>query len=203
MKFGASAWISAQREATESVESTGGHDSLRPAPRRFGLGSLFIGRPLSAESRPKSRWMVMLLVGAAALFFMTWKSDPKPSNAIELTKTPAELALQEGLAWLESPRGAQTGRPRVLNILLPGGVERFRLLLVDAGGVVLLNEEHRAGESGVLAVDEGTHQRVLVPFPSSDVLPLSENASVGWSILLPGGRIAGGARFHLSSPSQR
>ncbi len=198
MKFGASAWMSARREADESSEASGAHESLRPAPRAFGFRNMFIGRPVGAESRPRSRWMLMLLVGAAALFFMTWKSEPASASALATPELPPEeRALQDGMAWLESPRGQLTGRPRVVSALIPGGVERFRVLIVDAEGAVLLNEQHRAGEGGVLAADEGAHQRVLVPFPASTVLPLPENAAFGLSVILPGGRVAASARFSL------
>lgn len=204
MKFGASAWMSARREADELSDATGAHESLRPAPRAFGFRNIFIGRPVAAESRPRSRWMLMLLVGAAALFFMTWKSEPTAGGAaLAPEASPAERALQDGMAWLESPRGPLSGRPRVVSALIPGGVERFRLLIVDADGAVLLNEEHRAGEGGVLAADEGAHQRVLVPFPSSTTLPLPENAAFGLSVILPGGRVAASTRFSLVPAEMR
>ncbi|MSR74879.1 MAG: zf-HC2 domain-containing protein [Planctomycetes bacterium] len=203
MRFGAQTMLAARDEA-ETFEGPVTHESLRSAPPRAasGIRGLFVGRSATSGAPAKPRWILMAGCAAVIMWLVLRKSDA-PSTAPVTERDPQQVALAAGLPFMESPSGLLSGRPRAISALLPAGASGFRVLLLDDEGQVLWSAQHRAGDPGVLAVDELNGQRVLAPFPTAEQVPLDTGKAYGLCVVIPGARMSTSTRFTLDPAAPR
>ncbi|MEZ6194238.1 MAG: hypothetical protein R3F20_00695 [Planctomycetota bacterium] len=152
-----------------------------------GRGILAAGGKRGGMRRTVFIGLIVILLFGFAQKMRTPKDRPLVSTDMLVAE-----AVEAGLPWIESPRGALKSRPKVIRLVMPAGNSRVTIRMMRAGALVH-SAEFDARETPEFFEDverpraEGRLKAVeaILPFPGPDELPLGDGDQLHVFAVLP------------------